>query len=324
MNLTRRAFVAAGLGTTLTAASDIRAYAAVMSARMGYIGDFFGASISAVATAKGLWAKEGLDANLKRFTNGPIQVEAIGAGSLDFGYLGPGALWLPAMGRAKVIAINLVGLTDRVIAQAGVTSMADLKGKKVGVPEGTSGDMLLRLALQKAGMSLSDIQVVKMDPSTLVAAFSSRQIDGAGIWYPLVGTIKKQVPNLVELIGNADFYPTTTFPSAFIARNQVIQQNPDLVRSVIRVIKAAADYRAANFDETVEITSTLLGVPAPQLAEEARQGKLLTTAELTALTKDGTVFGWFRTLNGMFKTFGRLDNPLDPKDFYTSDLYLSA
>src|SRR3546814_6217991 len=67
---------------------------------MGYIADYFGTSVAAIATEEGLWEKHGLEADLKVFTNGPIQVQALHAGSLDFAYIGPGALWLPEIGRA--------------------------------------------------------------------------------------------------------------------------------------------------------------------------------------------------------------------------------
>ena len=43
--------------------------------------------------------------------------------------------------------------------------------------------MLLRLALRKQGMTVSDVELIRMDPSTVVAAFASGQIDAAGIWY---------------------------------------------------------------------------------------------------------------------------------------------
>ncbi|MDA4633392.1 ABC transporter substrate-binding protein, partial [Escherichia coli] len=89
------------------------------------------------------------------------QVQALGANSLEFGYLGPGALWLPATGKAKIIAVNDVGFSDRVIAQAGIKSIADLKDKKVAIAAGTSGDMLLRLALKKAGMAMTDLNIVQ-------------------------------------------------------------------------------------------------------------------------------------------------------------------
>ncbi len=163
----RRTFLAMSLALTFRPPSPLPTIfrcALVISA------DYWGTSITAIASEKGLWEKHGLDADTRVFTNGPIQVQALGAGSLDFGYIGPGALWLPASGKAKIVAINSVGFSDRVIAQEGFKSMADLKGKKIGVPEGTSGDMLLRLALGKAGMKLDDVQVIKMDPSTVVSA----------------------------------------------------------------------------------------------------------------------------------------------------------
>lgn len=325
MTLNRRDLIkttGAMLATSAVFAPGI-ARAQAKPVRVGYIADYFGTSLTAIASDQKLWEKNGLTPDLKVFTNGPIQIQALGAGSLDFGYVGPGALWLPASGKAKIVAMNALGLSDRVIAQEAFKTMADLKGKKVGVPEGTSGDMLLRLALAKAGMQISDLQVIKMDPSTVVAAFSSKQIDAAGIWYPLVGIIKKNVPNLVEVAKSADFYPRDSFPSAFVARNEVSAQDPDLVKRFVAVLKQANDYRAADVSRSVQITAKFLNVSADLLATESENGRFLTSAELAAASKDGTVAGWLNGLNAQFKSFGRLDNPLDPKDYYLSDAYIA-
>ncbi len=318
--ISRRDFVVAASAVAACAAVARPAFAADI-VRIGYIGDFNGASLAAIATDQNLWAEQGLKPDLKVFTNGPIQIQAFGSGSLDFGYVGPGALWLPASGRAKIIAINNLGQADRVIAQAGVRTLADLKGKKVGVPEGTSGDMLLRLALRKQGMSVNDVELIRMDPSTVVAAFASRQIDAAGIWYPLVGVIKERVPDLVELAKNADFFPEIAFPTAFVARNDVAD---DLSRRVIAVLKKANAFRAANLDASIAVTSKFIGVPADKLATEAANSKFLTTPELEASAADGTATGWLTTLNAMFKEFGRLPDPLDPKAYFRSDLYVAG
>ncbi|MHB2168680.1 aliphatic sulfonate ABC transporter substrate-binding protein [Alsobacter sp. R-9] len=320
MSLSRRHFMAATAAAALAGTTG-SAFAQQKPIRVGYIADFFGASLTAIANDQKLWAKHGLAPDIKVFTNGPIQIQALGAGSLDFGYIGPGALWLPASGKAKIVAINAIGLSDRVIAQPGITSMAALKGKKVAVPEGTSGDMILRLALGKAGMTIADIQVVKMDPSTLVSAFASRQVDAAGIWYPLVGVIKKTIPDLVELAKNGDFYPAYSFPSSFVARNEVIDQDPDLVKRFIAVLKDANDYRAADFRRAVVITSKFINIPEDALIAEAENGKFLTSAELVAAGKDGTVAGWLKGMSDQFVSFGRLEKPLDPKDYYLANLY---
>ncbi|MDX0801912.1 aliphatic sulfonate ABC transporter substrate-binding protein [Sinorhizobium medicae] len=325
VTFTRRSFLGAAaagaLATPMLGVATRRGYAQVKPVRIGYIADYFGTSLTAIATDQNLWAKHGLEPDLKVFTNGPIQIQALGAGSLDFGYVGPGALWLPAMGKAKLVAINALGLSDRVIAQKGINSVADLKGKKVGVPEGTSGDMLLRLGLAKAGMSISDIEVVKMDPSTVVAAFASKQIDGAGIWYPLVGIIRKTVPDLVEVAKSDEFYPENSFPSAFVARNEVITDDIDMAGKFVATMKEANDYRAADVPRSVEITAKFLGVPIEPLQVESENGKFLTSEELAAASKDGTVAGWLKRLNDQFVAFGKMQDPLDPEDYYLADLY---
>lgn len=310
------------LGLTLALSlTGLPALADDVPVRVGYIGDFWGTSVTAIASDQGLWEKHGLKPDLKVFTNGPLQVQALGAGSLDFGYIGPGAIWLPASGQAKIIAINSVGFADRVIAQEGINAMADLKGKKVGVPEGTSGDMLLRLALEKAGMTTADVEIITMDPSTAVSAFASKQIDAAGLWYPLIGTIKEHVPGMVELASNADFFPDRTFPAAFIARNEVVTENPDAVDRMIAVIKEAEDFRTANMDQSVEITAKFLGVDKANLEAEAANGKSMTSAELVQLTKDGNVDNWLSGMADMFVTFGKLENPLPPSEYYLGDVF---
>lgn len=311
------------MGTALAAAAT-PARAAGDLVRMGYIADYQNASLPAIAADQKLWEAEGLVPDVKVFTNGPIQIQAMGAGSLDFGAIGPGALWLPASGRTKVVAVNLLTFSDRVIAQPGITRIEELRGKKVGVPEGTSGEMILRLALGRAGMTVGDIDVVPMDPSTVVAAFSSGQIAGAGLWYPLLDVIRRRVPGVVELSKDEDFYPKTSFTNAFVARNDTVANNPDLVKRFVRVLKKAMDYRVANFDRSVELSAAFLGAPRDAVMTIAKTVKLLTSQELVKLTVDGTVDGWFGNFNELFHAFGKLPNPLPPSQYYEGRMFVAA
>lgn len=292
----------------------------------GYIADFSGSATLAAADKLGLWAKQGLTPELKVFTNGPLQIQALGAGDLDFGYIGSGATWLPASGKAKIIAVNMLGLADRVITHAGsgITSIADLKGKKVGVPEGTSGDMILQLALKEAGLTPADVQKVTMDASTVVTAFSSKQVDAAAIWYPLIDTIKKNVPDLVELKKSEDFYPKLSFPSSFVARNELVKDDTATVTKVLKVIQEANDWVAANTAEAETLTATFLKVPAEQFKGASAVTKILPSAELAKFGDDGTVGGWYKGLADIFVTMGKIKESPDPATYYTADLYKAA
>jgi len=319
----RRFLQTAAAAAVLGPLASPRVHAQGQRVRFGYIGDFLGASLVAVANKQELWKKHGLVPEVKGFTNGPIQIQALGTGDLDFGYIGPGALWLPMSGRAKLVAINAIGYSDRVIAQAGIKSLAELKGRTVAVPEGTSGDMLLRLALAKAGMRIEDIKRVTMDPATIVSAFISRQVDGAGIWYPHVATIKARLPDLVELAANKDFMPKNSFPSAFVMRNELdADAQAPLVSAVVRVLKEANDWRKANLKEAVDATAAMLGAPKASLEAESGYAQYYSSQELALLTRDGTVDSWLAGMNELFKGLGRVAETVDPKKYYAGARYI--
>ncbi|MEV6793098.1 aliphatic sulfonate ABC transporter substrate-binding protein [Streptomyces sp. NPDC051320] len=325
----RRGFTAAVAGLAASAlltacGSDSSSGKGGEAVRIGYIGDFNGTSLIAIADAKGLWSKHGLSAESRVFTNGPLQIQALGTGHLDFGYIGPGAMWLPASGQAKVVAINTLGNADRVLAQPGITSMKQLKGKTVAVPEGTSGDMILTLALEKAGMSKSDLKIVPMDPSTIVSAFSARKVDAAGFWYPAAATIKKQVPDLVELAKNSDFAEQVSFPTAFVAGNDLVAKHPQKVKKVLAVLREAIAFRSAHTAEAIELTAAKLRIPVEQVKADAANVELLDLTKLDALTKDGTIDKWLKGMNDYFVQAGKLKRPVDPKTYYTGDLFTGA
>ncbi|MER7280061.1 aliphatic sulfonate ABC transporter substrate-binding protein [Dactylosporangium sp. NPDC000244] len=290
----------------------------------GYIGDYNGSSLPAIANKLKLWEKHGLDATLKVFTTGPVQIQAMQTGDLDFGYIGPGAFWLPASGQAKIIAINTLGGADRVIAQPGITSIEQLRGKKVGVPEGTSGDMILTLALQAAGMTNKDIQRTPMDAATLTSAFASKQIDGAGFWYPAISAIKKTVPNLVELADDDTFKDKVQFPNAYIAGNKAVTDKPDVLKKVIQVLREATDYRVQHPDEAVAAVSELTKQPADAVKADASLNKAMSTQELDQQTADGTIAKWLTGMGDFFVGAGKLKEKVDPKTYYLGDQWTAA
>jgi len=296
------------------------------SIRIGYTADFSGSAALAVAEKQGLFAKQGLKPDLKVFTNGPLQIQAFGSGDLDVGYIGPGAFWLPQSGKAKVIAINQIGFADHLIAQPGkgIHTVADLKGKKVAVPQGTSGDMIFRLALKQAGLSPKDVNVVNMDPSTVVTAFSSGAVDAAAIWYPLIDTIKKKVPNFVDLSSDKKFYPKQTFPSAFVAGNSYVAKHSDTVKKFLKVIQQANDWIVKHPQQAEKVDADYLKVPQSTMTSATDYVKLLPTSQLVTDSKNGTIDKWLDGLSKVFVSMGQVTSPEHAKDYYTSNLYVSA
>lgn len=295
-----------------------------LSAVVGYNGDGNGAMLEAIAQKQGFWKKHGLNISAKKFTNGPLQIQALGAGSLDFGYIGPGAIWLPIEGKAKIIAVEALGQSDRVIAKRGINSVRQLKGKTIGVPQGTSGAMLLGLALDKAGMSIHDVNQVSMDPSTVISAFTAGKIDAAAIWYPFVAQIKKAVPGMVEVVKSSDF-PDLAFPSCLVAGPNIAQK-PELLRRYQAAAKDALDWAAAHTSELPQLMASFLKVSLPDEQSEFKFIDVLKPSEFISKWDSGTAPKWFENLNKQFIAMGTIktNTIVDPSKYVLFKEYKNA
>lgn len=311
--------------STSSSAGSTAHCSSMQKINFGYIGDFNGTSLLAIAKEKKLWAAHCISASTQVFTNGPLQITAMASGSLDFGYIGPGALWLPASGKAKIIAVDTFTNADRVVALPGrgIKTLKDLKGKKVAYPKGTSGEMILRLALEKVGLTMNDINGTPLDYAPLTSALASGQFDAAGFGYPQLTTVKAQQPGIKELAKDSDF-TDQRFVTAFVTQEGLPTKDPKLVENVIATLKEANDYRLKHRSEAISLVSKMTNVPEDQVKTDASFDQLVSSSSLEASTKSGDVDTWLNNFGKYFVSVGTLKDPGDAKDYYTSDLYDKA
>lgn len=310
-------------GAEPTAADTTEAApATVDSINVGYIADGNGSMLVNIAEKQGLWAKHGLEVETLAFTNGPLQIQALGTGDIDFGYIGFGALWLPMSGQATVVSVNSNGQADRVLAKPGITSLADLKGKTIGVPEGTSGDILLSLALKNANLTTDDVEIVYMDAPTAVSAFINDQIEAVAIWYPHVQTILDQKPDTVELVKSADF-PDLAFPACQVAAPNITER-PEILAKFQAVQKEAFAWAVDNREELTEQLAEFLDIPLDSIASEQEFVEVLSPDDVIAKSNDGTIEGWFTTLNEEFVAQEKLDAVAAVSDYWLAEEYAQA
>lgn len=298
----------------------------VLKLNVGYIDTSInGVGIIATANQLGLWDAAGLDVTLTPFTNGPTQITAMQADQIDVGYIGGGATWLPATGNAVVIAPSEMSQGDVVLAQAGsgIKKPADLKGAKIGVPEGGSGEMILSLTLDAAGLTENDIERVVLDPPSVVSAFVSGQIDAAAIFSPLSNQIMDSLPDTVTVANNAAF-PDTQFLGSWVASNTAIKDKQEALERFLEVYIQANDYRIAHTDEVVGWAADASGAPADQLAGQAKISIWTPSEKIATNNEDGTTYAQFKSLVDVFVKIGRMDAATDPKDFVNVDLFSSA
>ncbi len=86
---------------------------------------------------------------------------------------------------------------DVVLGGADVRSPADLRGKRVGVDLRSSGRVLLQSALQSAGVSGRDVEMVPLNPSEVAAAMKERRVDAVVLAEPWATRLRRTGGNEV-------------------------------------------------------------------------------------------------------------------------------
>jgi sulfonate transport system substrate-binding protein len=155
------------------------------------VGDQAGTGAQALLSAAGLLHKLPFKVSFADFTSGPPMLEAMGSGSLDIGGVGDAPPVFAAAGGAQISIVGALSNNPRsaglvVPNGSSITSIKQLKGKKIAVAQGSSADYHLLTVLNQAGLSVHDVTLEYLQPAEAQAALSSGSVDAWDVWAPFV------------------------------------------------------------------------------------------------------------------------------------------
>lgn len=270
-----------------------------------------------VAKDLGYYAEEGLDVQLEPFPGGADPVVLTASGELDAAFAGMGpAFWngvaqdlpikivAPGHAEGDPVATPLM-ISKKSCEDGTITSVADLKGKKVSVNARGATEYWLNAALGTGGLTIDDIQLEVLPFPDAVAALEAGAVDAAMVGEPLA-TQAEQDGIAVRL---ASSFPVQDIqPTAIIANEQWLTDNPEqaeaFVTGYMRASKLLAD--GGLDDPAVQaIIEKYTGVPAD----------LIATSVHPVFSSDGFVaFEGLGKLQSFFRERDQLeyDTDLDP------------
>jgi taurine transport system substrate-binding protein len=177
----------------------------------------------------------------RRFDSGAKVITAMASGSIDLASAGSSPI---AAAVSHGIEIELVWILENIADAealvvrngAGITSPSDLKGKRIAVPFVSTTHYHAMFALEQFGLSEKDVKLTNMQPNTIAAAWQRGDIDGAFIWDPVLGAIKKTGSVLItsKTLSN---WGKATF-DGLVVNKQFGKENADFMA---KVLKIAAD-----------------------------------------------------------------------------------
>ena len=162
------------------------------------VGDQKGTGAEALLKAAGLLNTFPFKVTWADFTSGPPILEAASSGSIDIGGVGDAPPVFAASGGEGIVVVGArtvpSGDQDAVVVPKGspITSVSQLKGKKIAYGTGSSANYQLLTVLNAAGLTSKQVTLVSLQPAEALAAFTSGSVDAWDIWPPYVQQVVAQ------------------------------------------------------------------------------------------------------------------------------------
>ncbi|QQM40100.1 aliphatic sulfonate ABC transporter substrate-binding protein [Streptomyces liliifuscus] len=246
--------------------------------RIGYFPNLTHAT-ALVGDQEGLLQKElgGTKATYSQFNAGPAEIEALNSGSIDIGWIGPSPAingYSTTDGKGlRIIGGSASGGVKLVVNPDKVTSLKDIKGKKIATPQlGNTQDVAFLNWIAEQGWTVDaqsgkgDVSVVRTDNKITPDAYKSGSIDGA--WVPEPTASKLVAEGGKVLLDEADLWPDKKFViTNIIVSQKFLAAHPDVVQAVLRGSVKTNTWINANPDKAKAAANTKLqelsGKPLP-------------------------------------------------------------
>jgi taurine transport system substrate-binding protein len=190
----------------------------------------------------------GYKINWRQFGGGGDVIRAMASGDVAIGEVGSAGV---ATAISQGMDVDLFWILEDIAAAealvarngSGVNSVADLKGKKVGVPFVSTTHFHLLYAMELAGLKRGDVQILNMRPPEIAAAWGRGDLDATFIWDPVLSTVKKN-GKVIVTSGELCKKGKCTFDGLIVSK-KFAAENPQFMTALVKMIaKADADYRA--------------------------------------------------------------------------------
>jgi NitT/TauT family transport system substrate-binding protein len=176
----------------------------------------------------------------KVFNAGPSLVEALFAGEIDIGYVGPGpALSAHERSGGKGIRVIAGAAANGVVVVArkgsGIRVLSDLAGKRLGTPQlGNTQDISARHYLS-AVLKESDLgNVIPIDNAEQPAMFARGALDAAWVPEPWGARLIAEM-DATLVAEEKDLWPTKEFLLTLVVTTpEFLAKRPDVVQSILR------------------------------------------------------------------------------------------
>ncbi|WP_437879808.1 taurine ABC transporter substrate-binding protein [Pseudomonas sp. LRF_L74] len=213
------------------------------------IGYQTGVDPSKVAQADGAYEKAiGQKLDWRRFNAGPEVVTALASGDVQIGNLGSSPLAAATSRKLDLVTFIVsaqINAAEALVVRngSGIDKPEQLLGKTIATPFVSTSHYSLLGALKHWNIDPTKVKIVNLNPAEITAAWKRGDIDGAFVWSPALGEIKRDGRVLTDA-AEVGKWGAPTF-EVWVARKDFAEKHPEVVSQFAKVtLDAFADYQA--------------------------------------------------------------------------------
>ncbi len=246
-----------------------------------------------LAAQLGYYKKHGVEVEMVRFSVYGDSIDALRDGKVDAGmHTLDDVVRYSASGRdvRTVLLTDYSAGSDGLVAKAGIETLADLKGARLGVEVGTVGHFSALTILEKAGLKISDVTIISIPAWEIQQAMLDDKIDAGVTWEPYLTSTAKMINGKV-LITSRDYPETIITTMTFDAK--VIADRPEDVQKVVAAYFDALEYMKQNPQDAYTRMGKAEGVSADDFAQSVTGIQYLDlgmNADLFGQNADGRIY----------------------------------
>lgn len=219
------------------------------------------AFVQIVAQEEGFFEENGLDAELTGYAAGIETINAVVLGEVQIGaaYDYAACTRLAEKTNLRLAASYVVNSDDALWFETtvdGATSAADLKGKKIGLLQGTLQEYLWAKELESVGLTADDVEINYLGSNAEVyTAYAAGQVDavqGSNTFLEQIEAVDgRTVLNTTGDLG-------ATAQGYIMADATFLEEQPEAIEGYYKALQEALDYIEANKDEAAQICADYL------------------------------------------------------------------
>jgi len=272
----------------------------------------------------GFYEEEGLDLQVMEGNGSVTTAQLVGNKSDDFGLADATAL-VPIMSKGlpiKSVAMITPTSALAVVARAdsGIRTMKDLEGKKLAVTAGDSLTQIFPAVIAANNLDESKIDLIYVDAAAKIPTVLEGKTDALlGSAGDQGAVMEDRGVDVVEL-KFADYGVNILNLGVFV-HEDMIKENPDLIRRFLRATKKSHEALDANYDKALQ----LLVETKPELKLEVarKQGDAYYSRMQSTNCKDADILyncpgDWEMTVDIMTK-YRDLEGDINAAEFYTNE-----